>query len=175
MDDWNNHERVEYQKNLQMSMKKILIFIMFVLTLLTFNESEARVNNKDLKKMPENYWKEKLTPEQYKVARQCGTEPPFTGKFVNHHEDGIYTCSACGHELFDSKTKFESGSGWPSFYDVIAKGHVETKTDNSHGMNRIEVRCANCAAHLGHVFPDGPNPTGQRYCINSVSLDFKKK
>jgi methionine-R-sulfoxide reductase len=157
-------------------MKKIFLGLVTVLILLNFQGSEARMpENKDLKKMPDSYWKEKLTPEQYKVARQCGTEPPFTGKYVKHHETGIYTCAACGHELFDSKTKYDSHSGWPSFYDVIAKGHVLTKEDNSHGMHRVEVVCANCGAHLGHVFPDGPNPTGQRYCINSISLDFKKK
>jgi peptide-methionine (R)-S-oxide reductase len=161
-------------------MKKILLSLLVILVLLNLNGSEARMpeninKDKNLKQMPDSYWKEKLTPEQYKVARQCGTEPPFTGKYVKHHESGIYTCAACGHELFDSKTKYDSHSGWPSFYDVIAKGHVQTKEDTSHGMHRVEVVCANCGAHLGHVFPDGPNPTGQRYCINSISLDFKKK
>lgn len=118
-------------------------------------------------------WREKLTHEQYAVLRQCGTEPPFSGKFLYHKENGIYVCAACGNELFSSETKFDSGSGWPSFCDVISKGNVETRVDKSHGMIRIEVRCANCGGHLGHVFDDGPTPTGIRYCINSAALDFR--
>lgn len=124
----------------------------------------------------EQYWKGKLTPEQYQVLRGKGTEAPFTGKFVDHHEDGMYTCAACGKTLFSSETKFESHSGWPSFYDVATKGNVELHEDNAHGMKRIEVTCANCGSHLGHVFDDGPaDKSGQRYCINSCSLDFKPK
>ncbi len=119
-------------------------------------------------------WKLKLSPEQYRVLRQCGTEPPFTGKYIHHKENGVYVCAACGNELFSSETKFESGSGWPSFWDQLSKDSVERKIDRSHGMTRIEVVCKKCGGHLGHVFDDGPNPTGLRYCINSLSLDFKK-
>lgn len=119
-------------------------------------------------------WKLKLNPDQYRVLRQCGTEPPFTGKYVHHKENGVYVCAACGNELFSSETKFESGSGWPSFWDQLSKDSVERKIDRSHGMTRIEVVCKKCGGHLGHVFDDGPNPTGLRYCINSLSLDFKK-
>lgn len=125
--------------------------------------------------MEKDAWKDKLTPEQYRVLRQCGTEPPFSGKWLKNKDSGTYVCAACGHELFNSDTKFDSGTGWPSFYDVANKGHVKLKDDNSHGMRRIEVVCAKCGGHLGHVFDDGPKPTGQRYCINSVALDFRKK
>jgi peptide-methionine (R)-S-oxide reductase len=120
-------------------------------------------------------WRKQLTPEQYHVMRQKGTEPAFTGKYVNNHEEGIYRCGSCGAELFDSATKFDSGSGWPSFYAALDEGRVRTETDNTHGMRRVEAMCATCDAHLGHVFPDGPRPTGVRFCMNSASLDFKKK
>jgi peptide-methionine (R)-S-oxide reductase len=122
-----------------------------------------------------NEWKKKLSPEQYQVLRCSSTEAPFTGKFVYHKEKGMYVCAACGQNLFSSDTKFDSGSGWPSFFDVVEKGNVELKEDLSHGMKRIEVRCSKCKSHLGHVFDDGPNPTGKRYCINSLALDFRKK
>jgi peptide-methionine (R)-S-oxide reductase len=117
--------------------------------------------------------KEKLTPEQYHILREQGTEAPFTGKFLHNKETGMYVCAVCGRQLFDSKTKFESGSGWPSFYEVINSGAVKLNNDRSHGMQRTEVVCANCGGHLGHLFNDAPDqPTGKRFCINSASLDF---
>jgi peptide-methionine (R)-S-oxide reductase len=116
--------------------------------------------------------KEKLTPEQYNVCVMGGTEQPFNNKYYNHHEDGTYSCIVCGEPLFASETKYQSGSGWPAFFDAIDKGKILEVEDTSHGMVRTEVRCASCGAHLGHLFPDGPQPTGMRYCINSASLDF---
>jgi peptide-methionine (R)-S-oxide reductase len=126
-------------------------------------------------KKTEEEWRKELSPEQYQVARQKGTEPAFTGKYWDNHEDGTYRCACCGAELFDSATKFDSGTGWPSFYAAVDADRVRTETDTSHGMRRVEALCAQCDAHLGHVFPDGPKPTGTRFCMNSASLDFKKK
>ncbi len=120
-------------------------------------------------------WRAELTPEQYYVMRQKGTEPAFSGALYRNHADGNYMCAACGAELFTSDTKFESGSGWPSFTLPANNQAVTTHEDTSHGMRRIEVTCARCGAHLGHVFPDGPKPTGLRYCINSLSLEFEPK
>ena len=120
-------------------------------------------------------WRAELTPEQYRVLRQAGTERAFTGKYYKTKDDGTYTCAACGQELFTSQTKFDSGCGWPSFYDAMDSGKVTAREDNSHGMRRIEVLCSRCGGHLGHVFNDGPNPTGLRYCINSESLNFVNK
>jgi peptide-methionine (R)-S-oxide reductase len=132
-------------------------------------ESRAKVVKSDAE------WRAELTPEQYHVTREHGTERPFTGPFLKEKRDGTYVCVSCGNPLFDSKTKFESGSGWPSFYAPLAKGAVQEITDNSHGMRRVEIRCAACEAHLGHVFEDGPKETGLRYCMNGCALDLKPK
>lgn len=128
----------------------------------------------DPRKLPDEYWKKKLTPEQYEVLRKKGTESPFTGRFYKNFESGIYECAACGNPLFSSDTKFDSDCGWPSF-DRSLEGNVELHDDNSLGMQRTEVLCKNCGGHLGHVFDDGPTKTGLRYCINSISLNFKPK
>lgn len=120
-------------------------------------------------------WRQLLTPEQFHIMRQKGTERPFTGALLHNHNDGIYHCAGCSAPLFTSEKKFDSGSGWPSFWNPVSPDAIHAHEDSSHGMSRIEVTCAACGAHLGHVFPDGPQPTGLRYCINSASLAFEKK
>ena len=126
-------------------------------------------------KRTETEWVKKLSPQQYQVLRQCGTEPPFTGKYYHNNKNGNYYCAACGALLFTSDAKYDSGSGWPSFYAPTNNKNITEVRDTSHGMVRIEIKCAHCGSHLGHLFPDGPQPTGSRYCVNSLALDFEEK
>jgi peptide-methionine (R)-S-oxide reductase len=127
----------------------------------------------DVADKPDSEWREELTPEQYEVLRGKGTEPPFSGTYVYNKDSGMYRCAGCGADLFRSDTKYDSGTGWPSFTEPAVAANVATHEDLTHGMRRIEVTCARCGGHLGHVFPDGPGPGGLRYCINSLSLDFE--
>jgi len=129
-------------------------------------------NNRKISKSDAE-WKAELTPEQYRVMRQAGTEPPFSGQYDQNWEAGVYHCAGCGHPLFDSQSKFNAGCGWPSFHGEMQEAGIVQRPDFSHGMSRVELLCSRCDAHLGHIFPDGPPPTGMRYCINSVSLAFR--
>lgn len=157
---------------------KILFSISFALFFLIAcgqNQSTEKNNYTfEISKSAEE-WQKELSPEQFSVLCGGATEKPFTGKYLYHKEKGIYSCAACKNPLFKSDTKYDSGSGWPSFYSKIDKKAIVEKTDNSHGMKRTEILCAKCGGHLGHVFNDGPAPTGLRYCVNSVSLDFEKE
>ncbi len=163
-------------------MKKIILFSILLLQISCKSISQnpsAKAENKDQRTdkviKTEAEWKKILTPLQFTVTRKGGTEQAFTGKDWDNHEVGTYHCSCCDLQLFDSETKFESGTGWPSFFQPIVKNAVDEYTDSSYGMKRTEVKCARCDAHLGHVFEDGPKPTGLRYCMNSISLSFVKK
>jgi peptide-methionine (R)-S-oxide reductase len=137
--------------------------------------NEIAMSQDEKENKSEQEWKEILTPEQYYILREKGTERPFTGKFNLHKEKGVYVCVGCGNELFSSDAKFDSHCGWPSFFASMDKTKIKTERDTSHGMIRVEIMCARCGGHLGHIFDDGPNPTGLRYCVNSISLDFKKE
>lgn len=137
--------------------------------------AEATPKTTDKIQKTEEEWRRELTPEQYHILREKGTERPFAGKYADSHAKGTFLCAACGQELFSSDTKFESGSGWPSFYQPAKENVVDEHSDNTYGMRRVEVTCSRCGGHLGHVFPDGPKPTGLRYCINSASLKLDEK
>ncbi|HEY1144821.1 peptide-methionine (R)-S-oxide reductase MsrB [Allosphingosinicella humi] len=139
------------------------------------DQSASQADELDRLDLSENDWRQRLTPEQYHILREAGTERAFTGRYWNNHESGEYRCAGCGQKLFESESKYDSGSGWPSFTEPAQTGVVTEHADVSHGMRRVEARCARCDGHLGHVFPDGPGPTGLRYCVNSASLDFRPK
>lgn len=157
-------------------MKWYLVIGLLGVALQACAQNQADMNNSEFPiQKSEQEWQQELTPEEYNVLREKGTERAFTGKYWNHKEEGVYTCAGCGTPLFNSDTKFESGSGWPSYYAPVSKENVAEKLDKSYGMIRTEVLCGKCGGHLGHVFNDGPQPTGMRYCINSASLDFKKE
>ena len=157
------------------SLKNILLILALLSSgVMVGQDSKKEMKTTDTNNKSEEQWKGELTPEQYRVLRDCGTEPAFTGKYYNHKDDGTYTCAGCGAELFQSDTKYDSGSGWPSFYAAVDKEAIKEVSDTSLGMRRIEIKCAKCDSHLGHIFPDGPTPTGMRYCVNSISLEFEK-
>ena len=155
-------------------MKSFIKLIFFLIVTLSAQQKQEKIDMSKKILKSDSEWETCLTPEEYKILREKGTEMAFTGKFYNHKEDGTYSCAGCDYELFSSETKFDSGTGWPSFYQALEKDRIIEKEDKTLGMNRVEILCARCESHLGHVFTDGPNPTGLRYCVNSVSLDFKE-
>lgn len=163
-------------------MKRLILCCICTVNIIIFYPSQAQNSKKTMKDTSkpavtysEEELKKRLSPEQYNVCIGKGTERAFTGKYWNHKADGIYTCAVCHEPLFDSQTKYDSGSGWPSFYQALEKSKIKEEEDLSHGMRRIEIMCKKCGSHLGHVFPDGPKPTGLRYCVNSASLEFVER
>jgi peptide-methionine (R)-S-oxide reductase len=161
-------------RNLSLSLFSLLVSALLACGQPAVQQQQSN-NMQEQNGIPKEELKKKLTPEQYRITQECGTEAPFTGKYWDNHETGMYHCVVCDAPLFSSQTKYESGSGWPSFYAPVDGGNIREKRDTSHGMIRTEIVCAKCGAHLGHVFDDGPNPTGLRYCTNSGSLQFYKE
>ena len=159
---------------LRRGVKQSLLSILIIFFSLNSLSQTKEADMDKTTKKTEEQWAKELSAEKYQVLRQCGTEPPFSGKYVNYKKDGNYYCAGCGTLLFSSKTKYDSGSGWPSFYAAADTSNIVEITDKSHGMIRTEIKCAKCGGHLGHVFPDGPKPTGMRFCVNSASLEFGK-